>query len=268
MFAIIASDLDGTLLSPAHNLTDFTKNVLRLLTSSYGVHFIFATGRHHVNVIKIRDSLKIDAYMITSNGSRVHNVLGELILSYDLDPVIAGELLNVVSRDEKILINIFRNDQWFINRDRMDHEHFFREFGFSYEVYQQDELPTDGICKIYFTSADCNRLLVLENLLKHRWGDYINISFSLPMCLEVMPIGVSKGHTLARVVDILGYSLKDCISFGDGMNDREMLAMAGKGCIMGNAHQLLKDTLPFLEVIGSNEDDAVPRYLQSLFLGI
>ncbi|MEA5989378.1 HAD hydrolase family protein, partial [Salmonella enterica subsp. enterica serovar Virginia] len=42
--------------------------------------------------------------------------------------------------------------------------------------------------------------------------------------------------------------------FGDGMNDAEMLTMAGKGCIMGNAHQRLKDLYPELEVIGINAD--------------
>ena len=41
--------------------------------------------------------------------------------------------------------------------------------------------------------------------------------------------------------------------------------MAGKGCIMHNAHQGLKDTLPAVEVIGSNADDAVPQTLRKLF---
>lgn len=50
------------------------------------------------------------------------------------------------------------------------------------------------------------------------------------------------------------------------MNDAEMLSMAGKGCIMQNAHQRLKDLHPDLEVIGSNADDAVPHYLRKLYL--
>ena len=50
------------------------------------------------------------------------------------------------------------------------------------------------------------------------------------------------------------------------MNDKEMLTLAGKGCIMQNAHQLLKDALPHMEVIGSNQDDAVARYLRSKYL--
>ena len=50
------------------------------------------------------------------------------------------------------------------------------------------------------------------------------------------------------------------------MNDAEMLSMAGKGCIMGNAHQRLKDLHPELEVIGTNADNAVPNYLRKLYL--
>lgn len=94
----------------------------------------------------------------------------------------------------------------------------------------------------------------------------MNVSFSTLTCLEVMAGGVSKGHALEAVAKMLGYTLSDCIAFGDGMNDAEMLSMAGKGCIMANAHQRLKDLHPELEVIGSNADDAVPHYLRKLYL--
>ena len=39
----------------------------------------------------------------------------------------------------------------------------------------------------------------------------------------------------------------------------------GKGCIMGSAHQRLKDLHPELEVIGTNAE-AVPHYLRKLYL--
>ncbi|UVK77261.1 MAG: phosphosugar phosphatase YigL [Sodalis sp. Fse] len=265
MFHIVASDLDGTLLSPDHRLTPFTKQTLQLLTAC-GIHFVFATGRHHVDVAQMRNNLEIDAYMITSNGARVHNSAGELIFSHNLDEDVAAELFSVVHQDPKILTNIFRNDEWFVNRNRADQEDFFRESAFSYQVYQEGMLPTDGICKVYFTSDEHQRLLVLEEVLNVRWRDRVNVSFSLPVCLEVMAVGVSKGHALDQVAKRLGYKLQDCISFGDGMNDQEMLSMAGKGCIMRNAEQRLKDNLPSLEVIDSNEEEAVPHYLRAMYL--
>ena len=53
------------------------------------------------------------------------------------------------------------------------------------------------------------------------------------------------------MAELMQHSAKDAIAFGDGMNDKEMLQMAGKGCIMENAHQTLKDLLPNMEVIGT-----------------
>ncbi len=79
--------------------------------------------------------------------------------------------------------------------------------------------------------------------------------------------GVSKGHALDQVAKTIGYSLADCISFGDGMNDKEMLSMAGKGIIMGNSQQRLKELLPELEVIGTNGEEAVSHLLRKMYLG-
>ena len=60
------------------------------------------------------------------------------------------------------------------------------------------------------------QLLPLEQAINARWGDRVNVSFSTLTCLEVMAGGVSKGHALEAVAKKLGYSLKDCIAFGDG----------------------------------------------------
>ena len=76
-----------------------------------------------------------------------------------------------------------------------------------------------------------------------------------------MDTGVSKGHALHAVAKMIGYDLKDCIAFGDGMNDLEMLAMAGKGLVMGTAHHKVKMALPDNEVIGNCDEQAVAHYL-------
>ena len=77
--------------------------------------------------------------------------------------------------------------------------------------------------------------------------------------------GVKPAEKIAHI-DALKKQGRTVMMVGDGMNDAEMLSMAGKGCIMQNAHQRLKDLHPELEVIGSNADNAVPKYLRKLFL--
>ncbi len=266
MYHVVASDLDGTLLSPDHLLTPYAKETLKLLTAE-GVHFVFATGRHHIDVGQIRDNLEIKAYMITSNGARVHDTDGNLVFSHDLDHDIAQDLFGVVHTHQDIVTNVYRGDQWFMNRHRPEEMKYFKEAVFNYTLFEPGLLEADGVSKVFFTCDSHEKLLPLEQALIARWGDRVNVSFSTLTCLEVMAGGVSKGHALEAVSKAMGYSLKDCIAFGDGMNDQEMLSMAGKGCIMENAHQRLKDLLPELEVIGTNADNAVPHYLRKMFLG-
>lgn len=264
MFYVVASDLDGTLLSPNHILTPYTKKVLNLIIKK-GINFILATGRHYIDLIKIVSDLKINNYTITSNGARVHNNSGKLIFSHDLDQNIALEILEIAEYDCNIITNVYRYNEWFINRKNQSINLFYSN-SFKYKLYKNCKIPTDGICKIYFVCNDHKKLLFLEKKLNKKWKNKLNVSFSLPICLEVMAAGVSKGNALNKVVKLLGYNLRDCISFGDGMNDKEMLSMTGKGCIMENAQQRLKDILPFLEVIGSNENDAVSRYLYKMYI--
>ncbi|MFH3698554.1 HAD hydrolase family protein, partial [Acinetobacter baumannii] len=52
MYQVVASDLDGTLLSPDHFLTPYAKETLKLLTAR-GINFVFATGRHYIDVGQI-----------------------------------------------------------------------------------------------------------------------------------------------------------------------------------------------------------------------
>ena len=79
---------------------------------------MFATGRHHIDVAQIRDGLGIDAYMITSNGARVHNTQGTLIFSQDLEPEIVYDLALMVFDHPDIATNIYSSDDWYINKKK------------------------------------------------------------------------------------------------------------------------------------------------------
>ncbi len=68
--------------------------------------------------------------------------------------------------------------------------------------------------------------------------------FSATDCLEVLPVGCNKGAALTVLTQHLGLSLRDCMAFGDAMNDREMLGSVGSGFIMGNAMPQLRAELP------------------------
>lgn len=258
--SIVASDLDGTLLAPNHQLSEFTKQTLKQLHQQ-GHTFIFATGRHHVDVAYIRETVGIPAYMITSNGARVHDTNDNLMYSQNLDSDFIQDIVDIVRTDPDILIHIYQDEQWWVNQTDEKLLDFSKQSGFAFKLYDDNKAPIDGVAKLFFTHKSHDHLVTFENKLNQQFGKSINVAFSTPWCLEVMAGGVSKGHALDAVAQSLGKSLDNCIAFGDGMNDVEMLLAAKMGKIMSTSHPKVKAALPNNEVIGSNEDDAVAHYL-------
>ncbi|MBV7300957.1 Cof-type HAD-IIB family hydrolase [Enterovibrio paralichthyis] len=266
MYKIVASDLDGTLLTPEHTIAPYTRDVLQRLHAK-GEHFVFATGRHHIDVAHIRKSVGIPACMITSNGARVHDENDNLIFSRNVDSALVAQLVEMVKNDETITIHIYRENDWLLNRVDEDLEKYHKDSGFSATLFDVDNPPTEDVAKIFFIRHDHDYLTGYEKKFNEIFGDKVSVAFSTPFCLEVMASGVSKGDALKAVAEIKGFSLNECIAFGDGMNDVEMLSAANKGLIMATAHPRVKATLPDNEVIGSNADEAVAHYLEDHLLG-
>ena len=55
-----------------------------------------------------------------------------------------------------------------------------------------------------------------------------------PYSVDILPKGGSKAEGIKKMIDRLGFELKDVYAFGDGLNDLEMLKAVGTGVAMGN----------------------------------
>lgn len=265
MYKITASDLDGTLLTSEHKILPFTKEVLTQLHKQ-GKEFIFATGRHHTDVGQMREQLGIPAFMITANGACVHNNENELVFQQNLSADIITNVINSVKSDSQLIVNIYRHNDWLANHidenTLSEHDHF------TCSLFDINNPPLEKVSKLFLTykEKDHGKLAIWEDKLKAQFSGLAHITFSSPFCLEIMDFGVSKGNALDAIATLKGYTLQDCIAFGDGMNDVEMLTMAGKGVLMGTSHYKVKNAVPDLEVIGNSDDQAVAQYLADHFL--
>lgn len=91
----VFTDLDGTLFTPQHRLSDYTAKVLRRLKQS-GVLLIVATGRPYPHVLPMLKQIALEAdYIITSNGSRVHSCDEEVLVAHDISPAVVRRLLQL-----------------------------------------------------------------------------------------------------------------------------------------------------------------------------
>ncbi|QXM07126.1 Cof-type HAD-IIB family hydrolase [Crassaminicella indica] len=262
-YKAVISDLDGTLLNSNHRISNYTKGVIQKVVEK-GIKFFIATGRHHMDAAHIKKQLELDTTLISSNGSRVHHGEEE-IFAYDLEEEIVKELLRM-DIDEDIYKNIYQGDQWFAEREMNWIKQFNNESGFFYKLVDFKSLKNYNAAKIFFICEQHEKLIKVKEKIEKNYEGQLNIAFSLPQCLEIMPQGVSKGHALKNVLKKYDIQLEEVVAFGDGLNDLEMLTAAGKGLVMGNAHDKLKEVLPDHEIIGTNDEDAVANYLEKLFL--
>ena len=265
-FRAIISDLDGTLLNADHRIGDFTIETLSKLAQA-GVDIFFATGRSLPDVKHIINRVNVkEAMLVTSNGARGNNLAGDLLFSNYLPEAIALDLMTQTPFDPKsVCLNSYQGDEWFINIDIEQLKKYHQDSGFMYQVVDFKHHHGKQTEKVFFIGRTPADLLPVEQHIRQTYGTQIQMTYSTPQCLEVMNQGVYKANTLEKLTRLRGYTLKECIAFGDGMNDVEMLAQAGKGCVMQNADPRLKQALPHNEVIGHHKDEAVARYIQRLF---
>jgi len=262
-YKAIICDLDGTLLNSEHKISDYTKVIIKSIINS-GIKFFIATGRHHTDVLAIKKILDLDTIMITSNGARVHNEKNKEILAKDLPLYISREIIDL-KLDKEIHINLYAGDYWYTEKEAQWTKEFHTESGFTYTLVDFKSLKDTKITKFFYLHEDPKVIEKLEKKIGGLYPDQLNVTMSLPVCLEVMAKDVSKGTAIEEVLKLENIKIEETIAFGDGLNDLEMLGLVGKGFIMENGSSTLKEKLPHLEVIGNNINDGVARKLEDIF---
>jgi Cof subfamily protein (haloacid dehalogenase superfamily) len=258
---VIVSDLDGTLLNPQHRISDYTKTIFQELHNQ-GYLIVVATGRHHLDAMAIIDKLEIPVYLVSSNGARIHSPNKEELFSFNLDSDVVKAALNV-EIDPEITVVLFKENIWQTNKWNEKLNSFQEELKYHPELVDYKTLEDFSSIKIFFSCPDHEKLVKLKDEILANSSEHLHHAFSLPTCLEFMDKSIDKAVSIERVLEKEGFTLQEAVSFGDGYNDVQMLSASGKGLIMGNAPASLKEELADLEVIETNAEDGVAKYIAS-----
>ena len=78
--------------------------------------------------------------------------------------------------------------------------------------------------------------------------------------MDVMNSGVNKGAALRTIQEKLGISREETMSFGDYLNDYELLLEAKESYAMANAHDKLKEIAA--HIAPSNREQGVMRVIR------
>lgn len=267
---LVASDLDGTLLQPPlrrraaagddgevdlGSITDRTRTVLDRLRGD-GVEVVAVTGRppRWVHAIDIGPGLAI-----CSNGALVVDLeTEEIVVERAMAPDVAAECvrrLRALHPDGIFAVEfadgVAIEPAWAETIPRALHGE---------QVGPAEELIVRPAAKVLMkvpgTSGDAYIDAATEAV-----GDIAVVTASGGLQLvEVSAPGVDKATTLALLCDDRGIPPERVVAFGDARNDLPMLAWAGTGVAMGDAHPTVIAAAD--HVTGTNAEDGVATWLE------
>jgi len=95
-------------------------------------------------------------------------------------------------------------------------------------------------------------------------GNVLCIAESTPNYLEINDPAVNKGAALRFVASRLNINRQEIMTFGNGINDIEMLSYSGWGVAVSNAPSAVKNIARL--VTGSNDEEGVADVIEKYVL--
>ncbi|HEY5822533.1 MAG TPA: HAD family hydrolase [Propionibacteriaceae bacterium] len=241
---LIATDLDGTFLSPDGSVSAANAAAVRAAQAA-GIPVVFATGRPVRWLDVVRDLPGSHPIVIASNGA----------VLYDLG---ANELVDRICINPGVALEAVTRIRAAIPGTSFGFESGMR---FAYEPTYRTWVPDDGTdptlscgpaeelvhgCEfvkmlVQSTTVQPDELL---DRVRACVGATLNATHSVTHGLSLVEIsaaGVSKASMLQRCCDRLGIEAADVAAFGDMPNDLDMLSWVGMPHVVANAHPALLD---------------------------
>ncbi len=267
--AMIATDVDGTLLDEDERVTPRTRQAV-LAAVAAGAEFVLATGRPPRWIGPVVDALGFAPMAVCANGAVIYDPSADRIISARTLPVdVLGELAEIATR-------VIPGAGLAVERvGRSAHDSATPQFvsspGYEHawlnpdntEVSMSDLLSAPAV-KLLIRKSGARSADMAAILAKHIavQGD---ITYSTNNGLiEINPIGTSKATGVEEVARPLEITAEDVVAFGDMPNDVPMLRWAGLGVAMGNAHP--EAVAAANEVTAPNTDDGLARVLERWWL--
>ena len=247
--ALIALDLDGTLLNSAKELTPRSRRALESAAAA-GIEIVPATGRFFRGIPEPVRALPFLHYAITINGAQVLDIQNER--SIYSAPVPLERTIEVLTYLDTlpVMYSCYQDDWGFVTEDMRRRAEDYIDYAPSLDMLNRlhtgvPELKAfltekgRGPQKFQLFTRDRAFRDRLLRELPERYPD-LQITNAMPNNIEFNAAGGNKGAALSALAEHLGLDRERTMAFGDGLNDIAMLRAAGCGVAMENAWDAVK----------------------------
>lgn len=263
MVAVIAVDMDGTFLRPDDTYDRERFQQLLAKMRERGIRFVVASGNQLAQLRSFFGPEDAAGY-VAENGHIVveHGHPGPVATAVlpaaavrRVVPALRGSGHPFVMSGTECAYVPSDAPEWFVNGMRR----YYRQLELADDL---TELEVDVMKFSMITDTDVS---TVAREIDEKIGEVLNVVISGPRDMDMNQPGVHKAHGLGLLLERWGVGWADVVAFGDGGNDTEMLAAAGRGYAMEGARESVVAVATHRA--GSNADDAVLDVIEELLEG-
>lgn len=262
-YDLVISDMDGTLLCDDKTISPRTKAAIKQFEAAGG-RFSFATGRGVEAAGRFFRELDLSTPLILLNGSLLYDpVTHRDLMAHPLAGAAVEAVWPILEAAGLDLV-VHTNRRGVVrSMTALIEEHLVLD-GITVDV-RPDLGPgtIDTVMKILTIGEEAQldraeAAIVAANLP-------VKLVRSHHTYLEVLPPVGGKGGGVRALLEHLGIPRERSVAVGDFLNDLDLLASAGLGVCMANAHPGLRAVAQ--RVTASNMEDGVAQVLEALMDG-
>ncbi|MEK5170371.1 MULTISPECIES: HAD family hydrolase [Staphylococcus] len=281
MIKLIATDMDGTLLNAAHEISQENQEAIKF-AQEHGITVVIATGRafYEANTPVAETDLKVP--YICLNGAEVRDEAFNIMSTSHLNHSLVSKITSTL-KEKDIYYQVYTNRGIYTENPQRDLEIYIdiaERAGQKADVekiensiqkridngtlkivdnYDKiEDIPGELIMKILAFDSDLGKIdLVGQELAQ---SPNLAVSSSSRGNLEITHSDAQKGIALSTIAKQLGIELKDVMALGDNLNDVSMLERVGYSVAMDNAAPEVKTVAKY--VTDSNENIGVGKAIK------
>lgn len=250
MIKMIVMDLDETLLHTDKTISSFTRETL-VKVRSKGIKIVFATARGN-GAKKLVPCELFDANILM-NGANAF-IDGVSVYNKTILPETARPLLQKLTNmglDAAANVNGIHYANFDVQK-RWAYVH-------NYVVTDFSDLDANAN-KLYAVIEKPEQVGMIEAVLPGQL--YLHVSKD--NMAMMMHKEATKMNAISAVAQKWDISISEVVSFGDDINDKEMLSKCGIGVALGNALDEVKEIADF--ICDTNNNDGVAKWLAERIL--
>ncbi len=256
---IMFFDIDDT-LSRNGIIAEHNKATLEQLADT-DIKLVIATGRSKAiipdDILSLLENDVLDA-IICMNGQYSFNKDG-LISHYPLSDKQADKIVHLCKQSELIYkFDSATNIAWSNENERI------REYN--------AKTPTSIVDPEYYRSNPIYQCSVFFNSQEDKMQDVDFAQYNLKLVhwhntgADILPVEASKARGIKDLCQYYAVDVKECMAFGDGLNDLEMFDLVGYAVAMGDSQPALIKRADY--VTGTIEEHGIQAMLERLSVAV